>query len=1120
MNTVERLALEAGQGLEQLRGVLASQDATLEFVRSELGFDAPAALGALGTDVEAVDSVIQALDALADARAADEPDDAQIAARTAELLAAVAVASGSIAQAGSRAAQGLDPAFVTATDFAEQLPRRLLDWLVVQRFEETRPIALEALRALAILVMEPVEADPATFTTEHVHRAVELDQLVALVTDPKRWLATAYGWGTDRPSLDPLLERLFLLAVALQIPAELRGVDLQRAEALAGADAIDPQRPGAPVELRLPLVRSHIATALVETGLALVVLPPHDQAAEGLALLPFADGALAAEMPLDLLGNWVLDASGSLDLQAGFGIVARPREGLRLVTDLNGAGAGASGSYEVRVARQTSADPVGVIAFGGDSGLFATGFEVRAAAALDAAKPAELLIEAGVKQATLRVQTDESDGFLRSVLPDFALTFDAGLGFSTLHGTYLVGGAGLRLSRGIAQRAGPVELRAIALELRPSAEGVAALVGVDAVLQLGPVTTVVQGIGARVEVRAAVGGNLGPVDVDLGLKPPDGIGLALEAGVVRGGGFVGRDPSTGRYAGELDLRAGSVDIGAVGLIETLPGHAGYSLLVVLRATFPAIEIGFGFALVGVGGLVGLNRRVDVDALRARLASGTADRILAPQDPIRNAPALVADLEAVFPVAVGVTVVGPTAQLTWAELVHLDIGVFIELPGPSRVVLLGSAHAEIARDGRTYLSIRVDILGVIDLRAETAAFDAALVDSHLMGMLDLTGGAAFRLSWGAQPYAVLSMGGFHPSYNPAPLSFPASLTRIAMVHGKPSDEVYLRFEGYFAITSNTLQFGASVEAAINSGGWAIHGSLAFDALIQRVPYHFTFDIRASVSVSYHGHDLASLTLTGSLSGPGPVVLRAKVCIELLFFDVCFSHTFELGASTPPPLPAAPDLLEALQSELTDPSRLGAAGAPDPFVRLAPVDPQLTTPVVVPTGTLVWEQRRAPLDLLLTRVGGTPLPAPAQVHASSATSSDATSDWFAPGQFLDLSDDQALTRPGYELLGSGLRLAGGGSNSDGPSAQATLTTRQIRLPAAAQVTRPPLAFPGWILTSARPAATPAIAVHVESWLLSTPAGEQTNLTGAQARQLAAASANARAIPESDRLAALSF
>ena len=110
----------------------------------------------------------------------------------------------------------------------------------------------------------------------------------------------------------------------------------------------------------------------------------------------------------------------------------------------------------------------------------------------------------------------------------------------------------------------------------------------------------------------------------------------------------------------------------------------------------------------------------------------------------------------------------------------------------------------------------------------------------------------------------------------------------MVHGTPSDELYLRFEGYFAITSNTLQFGASVEAVIHSGDFSVHGTVGFDALIQFVPFHFQFDIRASVSVAYRGHTLAGLTLTGSLTGPGPVVLQAKVCIELLFFDICYSR----------------------------------------------------------------------------------------------------------------------------------------------------------------------------------------------------------------------------------------
>ena len=47
----------------------------------------------------------------------------------------------------------------------------------------------------------------------------------------------------------------------------------------------------------------------------------------------------------------------------------------------------------------------------------------------------------------------------------------------------------------------------------------------------------------------------------------------------------------------------------------------------------------------------------------------------------------------------------------------------------------------------------------------------LIDSQLLEVLELTGGAAFRLSWGAEPYVVLTVGGFHPAYYPAPLASP-------------------------------------------------------------------------------------------------------------------------------------------------------------------------------------------------------------------------------------------------------------------------------------------------------------------------------------------------------------
>jgi hypothetical protein len=578
----------------------------------------------------------------------------------------------------------------------------------------------------------------------------------------------------------------------------------------------------------------------------------------------------------------------------------------------------------------------------------------------------------------------------------------------------------------------------------------------------------------------------------------------------------------------LQLKAGDdIAITGVGVLDArLPGGApGYALLVALRATFPAIEIGFGFALTSVGGLIALNRRTDVDALRARLASGTAGRILAPADPVRDAPALLADLDAVFPVAPGVIVVGPTAQLVWADLVNFDIGVFIELPGPTKIVLLGSAHASVESGGRAYLNIRVDIVGVVDLQQKLSAFDAVLVKSQLLEVLQLTGGAAFRLSWGDQPYAVLTLGGFHPAYNPEPLTFPSTLTRIAMVYGKPEDTLYLRYEGYFAVTSNTLQFGGSIQVVIHSGSFNIQGILGYDVLVARDPFHFEADFRASVKVRYKSQDLAGLTLTGSISGPGPVVVSAKVCIELLFFDICFSDTFRIGSSEPPPGAVVTSALDVLLEEL-DRSDALHADSTDRLVSLAA--PPAGTTVTSPAGQLVWVQRQAPLGLLLQRIQGTPLATPQTVDATSGVAAIPELDWFAPGSFADLTDDQALTQRAFERLAGGLRF-GAGAAADGPAQQRTLTIKQIRLPAKTQIIRTPTAFPVWVVGAGSASSTgqvaPAISVAEERWNVTdvVSGAVAIGLSSAQAHQLsklAPRAAKRVATAEADVLGELAF
>ena len=213
----------------------------------------------------------------------------------------------------------------------------------------------------------------------------------------------------------------------------------------------------------------------------------------------------------------------------------------------------------------------------------------------------------------------------------------------------------------------------------------------------------------------------------------------------------------------------------------------------------------------------------------------------------------------------------------------------------------------------------------------------------------------------------------------------------MVHGKPNDTVYMRLEGYFAVTTNTLQFGAAAELRIIFGGWSIRGATGFDALIQFIPFRFEVDIRASVHVAYRGRNLAGLTLTGSLSGPGPVILRAKVCIDLWLFDICFSHTFSLGSPGALVVAVVADLFETMVAAI-GPDQLHGSGA-DPLVRLRTTSAIQGPPVLAPVGAIVWEQHLAPFDLAVTRVAGGQLPAETVVHAESPVTATVEEDYFA-------------------------------------------------------------------------------------------------------------------------------
>ena len=252
----------------------------------------------------------------------------------------------------------------------------------------------------------------------------------------------------------------------------------------------------------------------------------------------------------------------------------------------------------------------------------------------------------------------------------------------------------------------------------------------------------------------------------LGFLPPSGLAINVDAGIAKGGGSLSfSDAPHWRLAGSFGVNLGVLSVGALGILER-PGGA-ISLVMLLSARFtPGIQLGFGFQISGVGGLIGVNRRADTDAMRARLSSGAATDALFADNPAANAPAILETLGAIFVPAPGSFVVGPTMQLTWLKIGELDFlrvdaGVFIELPGPTRIVLVGSAVAEVPGPGTPLLHFQIDVIGEIDFVKSLLSIRASLVNSQALGIFRAAGDVVLITCWGSPPYQVLSIGGFYP-----------------------------------------------------------------------------------------------------------------------------------------------------------------------------------------------------------------------------------------------------------------------------------------------------------------------------------------------------------------------
>ncbi len=543
-----------------------------------------------------------------------------------------------------------------------------------------------------------------------------------------------------------------------------------------------------------------------------------------------------------------------------------------------------------------------------------------------------------------------------------------------------------------------------------------------------PVAIVIDGIGGWLGYKS----NADPKWI--GFIPPNGAGFQIDLDSVSGGGYLDWSGGpTDRFAGLAFLRIHGISVTAYGIYERVGpdgGNRKVSLILVIGVTFsPGIQLGYGFEISGFGGVVGLNRTADTNALRERLTSGAAMSVLFPEDPVRNAPTILGDLGALFPASDGGFVVGPTMQINWMGIAFIEAGLVIVFPGPSKIILLAVLRAEVPgiEKEKPALKFRLDIVGLLDFERRVLEFDATLIDSRLLDIFHFTGDAAFRLSWGDQPYVMLTVGGFHPAFDPAPAIFP-DLTRVGMTVGGWFDRMFgnwLRIEGYFAVTNNSFQLGGSIEARLKAGPLQITGFVGADVLIQFQPFYFAVGITVRFRVKVKGMTLAGVKFRGDLTGPGPIVLAGKICVEILFFDICWKGRITIGDDNRAAPALIPSALALLQPELSSRANLEALGADDRHVALTSSEgDDQATAVVSPLGGLVWLQRLMPLETTIERVSGSRLATAERLEVQvDGLGSDSRIEWFSPGQFAELTKSEALNRARFERLQAGRVLGFG-------------------------------------------------------------------------------------------------
>jgi len=975
-----------------------------------------------------------------------------------EMLAAI-TQLGNMFQTMNMPDPALPSPFNQAT-FWNEVPRELLDRLTFDGLMHQLPLVGAGLFAIGI--MDRATVSPiSTGRIPYMRYTVAWERLGDFLADPNGFMRNTYQWGSTPFRHERLLEAVELLFTSLYFAVRREHpLPTLRDEYY---DTANPFFPSVRV-LKVPLVFQidDSFNNWAELGFQIMPIPPKGQLGEqpnSFFIAPLVRGAVAAEVLPDT-SPVSLTFSGGFETDGGFRLEIRP-------TGINLASSASATSISAELALWGRPEtPYILIGTAQSHRIELEGFRVAIVVRGPITDP-EFLFEAGTGSGTplprirFILQASEGDGFIRTILGADPVSLDLAptITWSSKAGFGINGSAGFTFENPIHKELGPIRLDSIRIAAGADVLGDARIgVGIMAGATLGPLRIVVENIGAKLLLTPAGPGRpavVGSLALDWRFQPPTGVGLAIDAGVVKGGGFLRFDFDKGEYSGALELTVSNfLSLKAIGLINTkLPGgQPGFSLLVIITAEFkPGFQLGFGFVLNGVGGLVGLNRVMLLDPLAQGVRTGAVNSILFPTNVVENAPKILSDLRTIFPPQQGTFLIGPMAKIAWGTptLISLSLGVIIEIPG--NVVILGRLAAKLPTEEEAVLILQVSFVGALEFDKRRLWFFATLFESRVLS-ITIEGEMGALMDFSDNPNFLLAVGGFHPRFTVPALPFP-SPNRITLPLLNES-WARLRAETYFAVTSNTVQIGCRTEAYFGFDAMVVEGHFGYDALLRFSPLYLIVDFAAGFAVKVSGVGMFSVHVRGSLEGPAPWHILGTGRIELPFFPpipIEVDRTFgERRVEVLLPIAVLPKISAEFEKQENWRATLPATG--QFFVSLRELGSEGTL-VLHPVGTLQISQRFAPLNLPLDKIGNQK---PSDVkkvtvvaQAGLLAVKGPTKEKFAAAQYREMDDAAKLSAQAFEPLESGIELGAAGQPwATGPMAQRKVRYETIILDTAFQ------------------------------------------------------------------------